>query len=53
MIIEPTIDELLPDASWRTSEWARGRAMWFYEFPEGILWGATAHMVRELLGFFR
>jgi 8-oxo-dGTP pyrophosphatase MutT (NUDIX family) len=52
-IIEPAIDELLPDANWRTSEWARGRAMWFYEFPEGILWGATAQMVRELLGFFR
>jgi 8-oxo-dGTP pyrophosphatase MutT (NUDIX family) len=52
-IIEPTIDELLPDANWRTSEWAQGRAMWFYEFPEGILWGATAHMVRELLGLFR
>lgn len=52
-IIEPTIDELLPDASWRTSEWARGRTMWFYEFPEGILWGATAFMVRELLDRFR
>jgi 8-oxo-dGTP pyrophosphatase MutT (NUDIX family) len=52
-IIEPSIDELLPDASWRTSEWAAGRTMWFYEFPEGILWGATAHMVRELLAYFR
>jgi hypothetical protein len=27
--------------------------MWFYEFPEGVLWGATAHMVRDLLGYFR
>jgi 8-oxo-dGTP pyrophosphatase MutT (NUDIX family) len=52
-IIEPTIDELLPDANWRTSEWAAGRTMWFYEFPEGILWGATAYMVRELLAYFR
>lgn len=52
-IIEPTIDELLPDENWRTSEWATGRTMWFYEFPEGILWGATAFMVRELLTLFR
>ena len=52
-IIEPTIDELLPDANWRTSEWSAGRTMWFYEFPEGILWGATAFMVRELLAYFR
>lgn len=52
-IIEPTIDELLPDENWRTSEWAAGRKMWFYEFPEGILWGATAFMVRELLEYFR
>jgi 8-oxo-dGTP pyrophosphatase MutT (NUDIX family) len=52
-IIEPTIDELLPDENWRTSEWAAGRTMWFYEFPEGILWGATAFMVRELLAYFR
>lgn len=52
-IIEPTIDELMPDADWRTSEWSQGRTMWFYEFPEGILWGATAFMVRELLSYFR
>ena len=52
-IIEPTIDELLPDANWRSSEWAAGRTMWFYEFPEGILWGATAFMMRELLSYLR
>lgn len=51
-IIEPTIGELLDDARWRTSEWS-GRTMWFYEFAEGTLWGATALMVRELLGYFR
>ena len=52
-IIEPAIDELLPDANWRRSEWSEGRTMWFFEFPEGILWGATAYMVRELLELFR
>jgi 8-oxo-dGTP pyrophosphatase MutT (NUDIX family) len=51
-VIEPTIAELLDDGSWRTTEWG-GRTMWFHEFPEGVLWGATAVMVRELLGYFR
>lgn len=51
-IIEPTISQLLDDDAWVTRDW-HGRAMWFYEFPEGILWGATALMVRRLLEYFR
>lgn len=51
-ILEPTVAELMDDRSWRTTEWG-GRTMWFYEFPEGVLWGATAFMVRELLEYFR
>lgn len=51
-IIEPRLSDLLRDDNWRTSRWG-GRKMWFYEFPEGVLWGATAHMVRVLLGHFR
>ena len=51
-IIEPTIDELLDEGHWVAQDWA-GRTMWFYEFPEGILWGATAFMVRQLLEYFR
>ncbi|HSM02000.1 MAG TPA: CoA pyrophosphatase [Acidimicrobiia bacterium] len=51
-IIEPTIDQLLIDGDWRTAEWG-GRTMWFYEFPEGVLWGATAFIVRGLLDYFR
>jgi len=51
-IIEPTIDELLVEERWRQSDW-NGRRLWFFEFPEGILWGATAFMVRELLGYLR
>lgn len=52
-VLEPTIDELLDDGRWQTRFWGPGRKMWFYEFPEGVLWGATAHMVRDLLGYFR
>jgi len=51
-IIEPTIRDLLDDENWRTEEWG-GHLLWFYEFPEGILWGATAFMVRGLLEYFR
>jgi 8-oxo-dGTP pyrophosphatase MutT (NUDIX family) len=51
-VMEPTITELLDDDAWTTQEW-HGRTLWFYEFPEGTLWGATAFMVRTLLDFFR
>lgn len=52
-VIEPAIDDLLDDDRWHTRFWGPGRRMWFYEFPEGVLWGATAMMVRDLLGYFR
>jgi 8-oxo-dGTP pyrophosphatase MutT (NUDIX family) len=51
-IIEPTVSQLLDDGAWRSEEW-HGHELWFYEFPEGILWGATARMVRTLLGYFK
>ena len=51
-VIEPTLLELLDDTRWRTSDWF-GRSMWFYEFEEGTLWGATAFMMREFLGILR
>jgi hypothetical protein len=27
--------------------------LWFYDFEEGTLWGATAFMMREFLGILR
>lgn len=51
-IIEPRLAELLDEAAWRQEEWA-GQAVWFRPFPEGMLWGATARMVRSLLAYFR
>jgi 8-oxo-dGTP pyrophosphatase MutT (NUDIX family) len=51
-ILEPSVADLLDDSAWRTTEWG-GRTMWFYEFPDAVLWGATAFMVRELLEYFR
>lgn len=52
VIIEPTMRELFDDDNWRTSRWF-GRTMWFYEFADGIMWGATGFMMRELIAFVR
>lgn len=51
-IIEPPISELLDETRWRTADWF-GTPLWFYDFPEGTLWGATAFMVRQLLALLR
>jgi len=52
VIIEPLLKELLVEDRWHTNDWM-GHKLWFYEFPEGILWGATAFIVRELLDHVR
>ena len=52
LIIEPTIDFLLDDGNWVQRDWF-GHPLWFCEFDDGILWGATAFMMRELIGFLR
>lgn len=51
-IIEPTLAELLDETRWVTRDWF-GHELWFFEFPEGILWGATASMMRDLLDYLR
>lgn len=52
VVIEPCLADLLDETSWRQEEWA-GHTVWFRPFPEGMLWGATARMVRSLLAYFR
>lgn len=51
-ILEPRLVDLLDETSWRQEEWS-GYTVWFRPFPEGMLWGATARMVRSLLAYFR
>ncbi len=51
-ILEPSLDELLDESRWRTADY-EGHQLWFFEFPVGTLWGATAFMMRELLGIIR
>lgn len=52
VVIEPTVIELLDETRWRTSNWF-GRKLWFYDFPEGVMWGATAFMMRDFLRTIR
>lgn len=52
VIIEPTMVEMLDETRWETRPWF-GHTLWFFEFSEGILWGATAFMMRDLLGHVR
>jgi 8-oxo-dGTP pyrophosphatase MutT (NUDIX family) len=52
VIIEPTLEEMLDEDRWVTSDWM-GHTLWFYEFEEGTLWGATAFMMREFLEYLR
>ncbi len=51
-IIEPRLEDLLDESQWVSQDW-QGFEMWFFEFDEGILWGATAFMVRDLLRYVR
>jgi len=51
-VLEPTVGELLDESRWEERDF-HGHALWFFEFPEATLWGATAFMVRELLGYLR
>lgn len=52
VVIEPRMSDLLDESTWRRGVWG-GFEIWFRPFPEGMLWGATARMVRGLLGYFR
>ena len=49
MVLEPTLERFTDPAAWRSEIWA-GRTLWFSELEGEILWGATAMMMRRLLG---
>ena len=51
-ILEPTLTELSDESRWENRDF-HGHPLWFYEFPDATLWGATAFMVRELLSYVR
>lgn len=48
-VFTPRTAELAQPNGWRWKLW-RGRKVWFYPLGTETLWGATASMVRQLLG---
>lgn len=48
-VYQPTLTELIDQTRWRSEDW-NGHRVWFYQLEEDLLWGATAMMVRRLLG---
>ena len=49
---EPLLDDLARHDRWRSEQW-NGHTVWFYDLEGDVLWGATALMVRRLLGLSR
>jgi 8-oxo-dGTP pyrophosphatase MutT (NUDIX family) len=45
----PRLEDLADEAAWRFELW-HGRKVWFYDLEGEVLWGATAKMVRDLIG---
>ena len=48
-ILTPDIEGFRDPTAWRIEEW-NGRSIYFFEIDGEILWGATAFMVRQLVG---
>lgn len=45
----PRLEDLADEERWWHVPW-NGRQVWYYDLAGDTLWGATAHMVRSLLG---
>jgi len=45
----PRLEDLADEDRWWHVPW-NGRKVWYYDLAGDTLWGATAHMVRSLLG---
>jgi 8-oxo-dGTP pyrophosphatase MutT (NUDIX family) len=48
-VLVPDIDRFRDDEMWRTEYWD-GRPVHFFDVDGEVLWGATARMVRQLVG---
>lgn len=48
-VLEPPLALFFEEGRWRTQDFA-GHSLWFIELGEEILWGASAAMMRHLLG---
>ena len=45
----PSINSLLDESRWRSKQW-RGHQVYLFDLDGDTLWGATARMVRRLIG---
>lgn len=48
-IFQPRLEDLAHDDLWVFHLW-RGRQLWFFDLDGDVLWGATARIVRKLVG---
>jgi 8-oxo-dGTP pyrophosphatase MutT (NUDIX family) len=48
-VLEPPVDIFRDENRWRFETW-RERRVWFFAIEGEVLWGATARMVRQLVG---
>ncbi len=48
-ILTPSVGFLRDETRWRVENW-KGRQVYFFDIDGEVLWGATARMVRRLLG---
>jgi 8-oxo-dGTP pyrophosphatase MutT (NUDIX family) len=49
LILLPPLEGFKDEGRWRYELW-RGHKVWFFDVDGEVLWGATAHMVRQLVG---
>jgi 8-oxo-dGTP pyrophosphatase MutT (NUDIX family) len=48
-VLEPELEIFTDENNWRHETW-RQRKIWFFDIEDEVLWGATAYMVRQLVG---
>jgi 8-oxo-dGTP pyrophosphatase MutT (NUDIX family) len=48
-VLEPPVGIFAEEGRWRFEMW-REHKVWFFDIEGEVLWGATAHMVRQLVG---
>ena len=51
-VLTPALALLGDESRWRIEQW-NGRTVHFFDIEEDVLWGATARMVRCLIGLDR
>jgi 8-oxo-dGTP pyrophosphatase MutT (NUDIX family) len=49
LILHPSLEGFSDESRWRYELW-REHKVWFFDIDGEVLWGATAHMVRQLVG---